>query len=192
MKQVDVIRTLEKSNRALFSLADLKKLLHLKDSTVYVQLNRLTRAGLLVRLKRDVYCLRLGKADDFEVANFLYRPSYVSLESALAYYGILLQVPQAIISVTPRRAKRFSISGKEFIYLHLDQRYYFGCEQNNKFLIAGREKAIIDTVFFASFGRTSVSPEEWILEDIDKAHLKQLSLKIKSLLFHNLLRKIVR
>ena len=171
MKQLEVIRVLEKSNKSLFSLADLKKLLYLKDKTVYTQLNRLTESGLLLRLKRDVYCLGLRKLDNFEIANFLYKPSYISLESALAYYGILLQVPQVIISVTPRRTKRFIIGDKEFIYLHLDQRYYFGYDQNDKFLIADKEKAIIDTIFFASFGRTSINSEEWILKDVDPVRL---------------------
>ncbi len=192
MKQLEVIRVLEKAKKSLFSLADLKKLLYLKDKTVYIQLNRLTKSGLLIRMKRDVYCLGSRKIDNFEIANFLYKPSYISLESALAYYGILLQVPQTIISVTPRRTKRFIIDGKEFIYLHLDQRYYFGYEQNDKFLVADKEKAIIDTIFFASFGRILINPEEWIFKDVSHVRLKQLASKIKSPIFHNLLRKITK
>ena len=192
VKQIDAIRILDESNKRLFSLADLKKLLHLKDNTVYVQLNRLTNAGLLIRLKRNVYCRQIKKIEDFETANFLYSPSYISLESALAYYGILLQVPQTIISVTPRRAKCLNIRGREFIYLHIDHRYFWGYEQDDKFLIAGKEKAIIDSVFFASFGRISLNHEEWIFKDINRGKLKQLASNIKSPVFHNLLRNIIK
>lgn len=186
MKKIEALLILQKSGRDIFNLIDLKKLLRIEsDNTAYIQANRLTKEGLLDRIAKGVYCLKDKKPADFETANFLYRPSYVSLESALTYYGILIQVPQVITSVTLKRAKKIRAFNKEFVYLHLDQRYYSDYIREQHFIIGTPEKAIIDTVFFASYGKTVINPEEWILDRIDKEKLKRLSDKIESKIFHN-------
>ncbi|MEW6619496.1 MAG: type IV toxin-antitoxin system AbiEi family antitoxin domain-containing protein [bacterium] len=186
MKKIEALLILQKSRRDIFSLIDLKKLLRSEsDNIAYIQANRLTKEGLLDRIAKGVYCLKDKKPTDFEIANFLYKPSYVSLESALAYYGILIQVPQVITSVTIKRAKKIRAVNKEFAYFHLDQRYYSDYIKEQHFLIATPEKAIVDTIFFASYGRTVINPEEWVLDKIDKKRLRELSGKIKSEIFGN-------
>lgn len=185
MKKVEALLTLQKSNRNIFSLNDLKKLLRIEsDNTAYIQANRLTKEGLLNRITKGVYCLKDSKPAEFEIANFLYRPSYISLESALAYYGILLQIPHVITSVTPQRAKKIKAVNKEFIYLHLNQRYYSDYIKEQRFVIATPEKALVDTIFFASYGRMVINPEEWVLNNIDKKKLRKLAGKIESQVFH--------
>jgi len=186
MKKVEALLILQKSDRSIFSLTDIKRLLKIRsDNTAYVQANRLEREGLLTRVAKGIYCLRDSKPSDFELANFLYSPSYISLESAMAYYGILLQVPQIIISVTPRRARKIVAVNKEFAFLHLNQRYYFDYIKEQRFIIATPEKALIDTIFFASYGRTVINPDEWVLDNIDKKKLKKLAGRIESKVFHN-------
>lgn len=185
MKKIEALLILQKSNRNIFSLTDLKKLLRIEsDNTAYIQANRLTKEGLLNRIAKGVYCLKDSKPVEFEIANFLYRPSYISLESALAYYGILIQIPHVTTSVTPQRAKKIKAVNKEFIYFHLNQRYYFDYIKEQRFVIATPEKALIDTTFFASYGRTVINPEEWVLNNIDKKKLKKLAGKIESKVFH--------
>jgi predicted transcriptional regulator of viral defense system len=186
VKKIEALLILQKSGRDIFSLIDLKKLLRIRsDNTAYVQTNRLTKEGFLDRIAKGVYCLKDKKPADFEIANFLYKPSYVSLESALAYYGILIQVPQVITSVTLKRAKKIRAVNKEFIYFHLDQRYYSDYIKEQHFIIATPEKALIDTIFFASYGRTVINPEEWVLDKIDKKRFKKLSVRIESKIFRN-------
>lgn len=186
MKKIEALIILQKSGRNIFSLIDLKKLLRIEsDNTAYIQANRLTKEGFLDRIAKGVYCLKDRKPADFEIANFLYKPSHVSLESALAYYGILLQVPQVITSVTLKRAKKIRAVNKEFVYFHLNQRYYSDYTREQHFIIATPEKALIDTIFFASYGRTVINPEEWVLDKIDKKRFKKLSGRIKSKIFHN-------
>lgn len=190
MKQIDALKILESSHKRLFRLCDLKKVLHLSDNSIYVQLNRLTKAGVLTRIRKDVYCLQSKKIDDFEIANYLGNPSYVSLESALAYYGIILQVPQIILSITPRRANHITIENKEFAYSHIDRRYYFGYERNENFLIATREKAIIDVIFFATFGKAVINFDEWTLREVNMKNLNHYASKIKNPLFQKLFKKV--
>ncbi len=186
MKKIEALLTLQKSKRDIFSLIDLKKLLRIEnDNTAYVQANRLTSNGILERITKGVYCLKDSRPGDFETANFLYKPSYISLESALAFYGILIQTPLTITSVTPKRAKKIFAGNREFTYSHLDQRYYSGYIREQGFIIATPEKALIDTIFFAGYGRTVIHPEEWLLNNIDKKKLKKLSEKIESKIFRN-------
>lgn len=187
MKKIEALLILQKTKRNIFSLNDLKKLLRIEsDNIAYVQANRLTKEGLLNRITKGVYYLKDSKPTDFEIANFLYYPSYISLESALTYYGILIQVPQIIFSVTTKRAKKIRAVNKDFVYFHLNQRYYFDYSKEQRFVIATPEKAIIDTIFFASYGRTVINPEEWVLNNIDKKKLRKLAMKIESKVFHNL------
>jgi len=184
MKKIEAIQILQKSNRKLFTLSDIKKLLKIvSDNTAYKQAAGLIEAGVLERVSKGIYLLASNKPTDFELANFLYKPSYVSLDSALNYYGILVQSPQQIISVTPNRAKKIEAVGKDFVYMHLNQKYYSDYQQVDGFLIATPEKAFIDALFFVALGRGSLSVEELILDSIDKNKLKDLAKKIDNRAF---------
>jgi hypothetical protein len=86
------------------------------------------------------------------VANHLYGPSYVSMESALRYYGLIPEKVQTVRSVVAGRTKSFENSLAVFQYTHVDSEYYpIGIDQqkaNDKytFLIASPEKALCDMI----------------------------------------------
>jgi predicted transcriptional regulator of viral defense system len=184
MRQLDAFQTLQRSKKSLFTTADLKKLFDVKeDNTLYKQIERLTAAGVLRRAMKGFYFLALDRPTDFEIANALYMPSYVSMESALNYYGILIQTPQQIISVTPRMTKRIHAAQREFNYLHLDQKYYTSYHRDQGFLIATPEKALIDALFFSSIGRGSLSVEELMLDVVDSKKLHALAKNIANRAF---------
>ena len=65
----------------------------LPQATFFSLLSRLTRQNILQKLERDKYMLVGGRAHDFHIANFLYEPSYVSLEAALNFHSVLAQFP---------------------------------------------------------------------------------------------------
>jgi len=184
MKKLQALQILQKSKRKLFSITDLKKLLRIKsDQYAYVFVGRLVKESILERASKGVYYLISNKPTDFELANFLYKPSYVSLDSALNYYGVLIQSPQQIISVTPNLTKKIEAGGKDFVYMHLNQKYYSDYQQVDGFLIATPEKALIDALFFVALGRGSLSVEELIFDSVDKNKLKDLAKKIDNRAF---------
>jgi predicted transcriptional regulator of viral defense system len=84
----------------------------------------------------------------FEIANRLYGPSYVSLESALSYYQIIPETVHGITSVSTRRTYSFSTPFGEFYYRTLKPTFFFGYEimifDSKSFKIADLEKAVID------------------------------------------------
>jgi predicted transcriptional regulator of viral defense system len=84
----------------------------------------------------------------FEIANRLYAPSYVSLESALSYYQIIPETVYGITSTCTRRTYSFSTPCGEFHYRTLKPSFFFGYEitifDSKSFKIADLEKALVD------------------------------------------------
>ena len=77
------------------------------DSTprdIQRQLSRWTKTGKIYQLRRGLYCLappfQKVKPHPFLVANRLLPASYVSLQSALAYYGLIPEYAPLTTSVT--------------------------------------------------------------------------------------------
>lgn len=184
MKKLAAFQTLQKTKKRIFSLSDLRKLLRIeKDNTAYKQVEGLIEAGVLSRIAKGYYYLAIDKPSDFAIANILCRPSYISMESALNYYGILIQTPQEISSVTPLLTKRMKSVERDFLYHHLDQKYYTDYQKTNDFVIATPEKALIDTIYFAALRGSIVPIEEMLLDQIDRRKTKEKAKKIANLAF---------
>ncbi len=176
MKTVEAVQVLQRSGKKLFTVSDLRKLLDIEnDNTVYKQAGVLVQIGLLQRAMKGVYILSADKPSDFELANSLYHPSYVSLESALSYYGILIQSPRQVTSVTPQLTRSVKAMGKEFSFAHLDRKYYSHYHKVDGFLIATPEKAFVDACFFAALGRASLHLDELLLDDLNQKEVKALA-----------------
>lgn len=94
------------------------------------QLNRWTKKGLLIRLRRGMYVFnahdRRVAADVNYIANRLYEPSYVSLESALNFYGLIPESVKDITSVTTRKTNTFCNEEGVFSYSHVKPRAFRG------------------------------------------------------------------
>ena len=116
----------------------------------------LERKGLIIRIKRDLYVVS-KKVHNQEisselVANHLYGPSYISFETALAFYGLIPEKVYTMRSATFKQAKRFENAVGNFEYIVVPQNYYsIGISQqiiNNEYtyMIATPEKALCDTI----------------------------------------------
>ncbi len=116
----------------------------------------LVKSGTLIRLKKGLFVVapkihkqRLSKE---LIANHLYGLSYLSLESALSYYGLIPERVYSTRSVSLKRAKQFSTPIGDFSYITVPNVYYsIGIRHeiiNNQyaFLIASPEKAICDMI----------------------------------------------
>ena len=113
----------------------------------------LLRKGVIVRVKKGLYVY----GDDYRkrpfcrelLANLVYGPSYVSLEYALSWYGLIPERVPVLTSVTPKRGKRFVTPVGGFIYRCAPlASFYMGMDrvvQNSiSFLIATPERALAD------------------------------------------------
>lgn len=124
--------------------------------TMRNQLTRWQKKGLLIQLKRGIYVLNKGdrkvNPSRFFLANQLFWPSYVSLESALGYYGLIPEVVVDVTSVTTKKTSRLVNPVGSFIYQHIKPDAFEGYRSYKdkaglECLIAEPEKAVVDFLY---------------------------------------------
>jgi len=152
----------------------------------------LEKNGILARAEKGKYLVKANLGNDFQLANLLYQPSYVSLESALNLHGVLPQFPYEITSITTRRKSEKVISDKLFSYYHLHPKYYWGYDKMGKSLIALPEKALLDSIYFKSKGLRGIDVSDLDLSLINKRIFKKYSKKFsETKKFKNLIKQII-
>ena len=111
-------------------------------------LHRYKKRGFILQIKRGLYVFPEVLPPDVYIANKLYSPSYISLEFALSYYGVIPETVYEITSVTTKATRRFESLGKSFSYRKIKKTAYAGYEiqkqQGLSFNIANIEKAFVD------------------------------------------------
>jgi predicted transcriptional regulator of viral defense system len=120
------------------------------------KITKLLASGVILRIKKGLYCfgevLSKEPIPRESVANLIYGPSYVSLDYALSYHGLVPERVETVTSVTTGRSRNFDTPLGHFSYRMLQEsRYAIGVllEQSSKtnYLIATAEKALIDKVW---------------------------------------------
>ena len=153
LSTTDVIKLLQRQPTPLFSLSDFERILGIENRrTLYKKIQRLEDKKIIQRLIKGKYRFLLSTVDDFTMANFLYQPSYVSLETALSFYGIITGFPYQITSITTQKARSFDIDSKEFKFSRISPALFWGWEKKEDFLIAEKEKALLDYLYFGLKG----------------------------------------
>lgn len=115
---------------------------------------RWVKSGEIVRLKRNLYTFPeyLQMPDSaLYFANQIYRPSYVSLHTALHFHGVIPEEVVQFTSVSTLKTASFQNAFGTYTYHHISGNYMFGYELKKTegqvpFVIqmATPEKAIID------------------------------------------------
>lgn len=191
MKTYELAEACRASGRRAFRLSELRLLLGLRsDNTAYKRGERLAAGGMFHRLAKGLYEVASAPASDFDIANLLRAPSYVSLESALSFHGILGGVPHRITSVTPRAPCRRVAAGREFEYARLQSGCYFGYERREGVLMATAEKALADILYFASKGLRRAPIEEYDLSGIDRSRFRAAARRMATPLFQKFLERV--
>lgn len=145
-----------KNPTQLLSYTELPSILGNTADSRYSKLKRWVNQGTLLRMRRGLYYVvnNLGdKPHPFEIAQYIYGPSYISFESALSYHQLIPEAVYTTTSACVRRSKMFHTPLGAFSYLHLPlENFYFDVqliEQNNRrFFVANPWKAICDYVYF--------------------------------------------
>ena len=135
--------------------------------------SRWIKRGLLVRLRQGFYTFpEYMSKPDFSLyfANRIYRPSYVSLHTALAFYGIIPEAVVQITSVTSLKTANFNNSFGEFSYKSVNEELMFGYDMKplgdgRTLQLAKPEKAILDLLYLYTFYNTTNDLEELRLDD---------------------------
>jgi predicted transcriptional regulator of viral defense system len=138
-----------------FNLNDVRKL----DPGFHrQQLNYWHNQGYIKPLAGGYYILADQAMNEmllFMVANKIYEPSYVSLESALAYYDVIPETVLGVISISSRKTKRYESAWGVFSYRSVKPQTMIGYQviektPGIKFKIAYLEKALLDYLYLNS------------------------------------------
>jgi hypothetical protein len=120
------------------------------------KIHDLKKAGVLIGVKKGLYVLAPDHAPEpfrkETLANLIYGPSCVSLESALSFYGLLSERVETLTSVTPKRDKSFTTPVGTFTYRYLALEKYreeidlVWLDVQHPVLMATPEKALADYI----------------------------------------------
>lgn len=148
---IKVVSRLKELNIRVVTSASLSKIFEVTNrNTIYKMIERMEKYKLLERLIKGKYVLADLKISDFEKAGIILAPSYISLESALSFYGILPQFSYSITSVTTQKSKKYIIDNKEYEYTKISKDFFSDYVKRDNFLIATPEKALVDLIYLAS------------------------------------------
>jgi len=136
-------------------------------------LTRWCRKGLLVKLRNQYYAFpEYRQVPDFSryVANRIYMPSYISLHSALSFYGMIPEEVVQLTSVTTLKTAKFENAFGTFHYQNVKTPLFFGYEmktmQNGRgLLFATPEKALLDLLYLNPYYKTVHDMEELRLDE---------------------------
>lgn len=177
----DIIKTLQNKEITLFTLSDFGKLFDLDNQqTLYKKIARLEQKQIVTKLIKGKYRFLLTQPNNFAIANFIYSPSYISLESALSLHSIITGFSYQLTSVTPKPTKTIELNDQEYKYTHLSPSLYWGYDKKENFLLADPEKALLDYIYLATKGLRNPT-----FDEMDLSHLNRKQLELYAQKFHN-------
>ena len=161
--------------------------------------------GLLVRLRQGYYTFPDYKSKpDFALwfANRIYRPSYVSLHTALAFYGMIPEAVVQITSVTSLKTIQFNNDFGEYSYKSVKSNLMFGYDlkplaDGRTFQLAKPEKALLDLLYLYPFYNTPAElenlrlDEEFLQEELNLGLLEEFALKFENKALETRLRLLI-
>jgi predicted transcriptional regulator of viral defense system len=137
-----------------FTVFSVREILRVDPAFHRRRLNEWQDKGYIRKVVKGFYIFANRALDEwalFEIANRIYKPSYVSLESALAHYQLIPESVYGITSVSTRRSYRFPSAVADLRYRTVKPRLYFGYDLAaggaRRVKIARPEKAILDFLY---------------------------------------------
>lgn len=152
------------------------------------QLVEWVKTGKLWQLRRGLYApappYQKTAPHPFLIANRIVTGSYISLQTALGYYGLIPEHVAAITSVGPSRPGEWRNPAGLFTYRHMRNELMFGYDlidlgnQHSAF-VAHPEKALLDLVYLIPGGQSWPYLESLRLQNLDTLDLETMSAYIE-------------
>ena len=155
---------------------DLARRYSIKEKAVGNALRRQERRGLVEHVSNKIYINKL--AHDFsskDLVNLLRPEAYISLESALAEWGISTQSPSLLTCVTTGFGRKFRSPSVRIVYRHIGKPLYWGFQEkrtrHGHYRIAEPEKALLDWIYLKRQEGLPVALDELNLRITDREKL---------------------
>ena len=147
------------------------------------QLSRWVSTGRLIQLRRGLYALappyQKVKPHPFVVANALVHGSYVSLQAALAHYGLIPEYTPLITSVTTGRPGCWQTPLGDYRFQHLKPAWFHGYQRlaldsEQQAFVALPEKALLDLITLHPSSDDPAYLTELRLQALERLDLERL------------------
>jgi hypothetical protein len=188
---------LEKAATVTFTRLEVASWLGGSAARQHGLLNRALRAGEVVHIHRNLYCLAPKylnrKIDPLALAQRMYGPSYISLETALSYHDWIPEAVHAITSVSSARSREYDTPLGRFSFTHVPQQTLYvqvarvQKESGESFLLAEPIKALADYVYVHRCRWDSAQPvvqslrvDRAMLSNVDPSALEELQSNYRS------------
>jgi predicted transcriptional regulator of viral defense system len=114
------------------------------------------QAGYIAKIINKWYLFTDLEIDEFlrtRISNCLVRPSYISLQTALSFHGLIPEGVYTFTSVTTRKTMRYETAWGNFVYRSVKPQLFFGYHADHTreipVLMAEPEKAILDFLYLS-------------------------------------------
>jgi predicted transcriptional regulator of viral defense system len=172
---------------------------NVNPANVRLQLSRWTNSGRVYQLRRGLYAIappyQKIKPHPFVIANRMSRASYVSCQSALAFYGLIPEYVPATVSVTASRPDRRETPLGVFAFHHVKPAILRGyrmtdLDNDQRAFIAVPEKALLDLIYLQPKGESPAYLGELRLQNLERLNLDELRNQAESFGNHKMLRAV--
>ena len=172
----------------VFSVNDIRQI---EPSFHRRRLNEWQSKGYLKKVIKEYYIFAekpIHQRVLFEIANRIYKPSYISLETALSYYQLIPESVFGNTSISTRRTYNFRTVLGDFRYRTVKPDIFWGYEiiayEKSVYKMAEPEKAVLDYLYMNKHLRSKADfeslrfNEEMFFQRIDLEKLKVYSHKV--------------
>lgn len=132
----------------IFQVKDIQSLSTWNRNRIHNTLFSLTKKNVITRIKRNTYTPTDKIYENlFEISTTVVIPSYISFWTALSFYGFTEQQIQTIQLVSTRQVKTLRLNSHSIQITTFKPKAFFGYKKIDKFVIAEKEKVLIDSLF---------------------------------------------
>jgi len=182
---------IERIPNAVFSDTEVINLMKVSEDSRYGLIKRATASGDIAYIKKGLYSLapkyQRRKINLYQLAQYVYGPSYISLESALSYHGWIPEAVPTITGICMKKSKDFKTPLGYFSFKRIPTALFYQgveriqLEKGDVFFMARPFKALVDYVYIhrknwqgLEAARDSLRIEAMYFESVQLEELKTL------------------
>jgi predicted transcriptional regulator of viral defense system len=184
MKLINIYHKLNQLEQPVLRTNDVAAYLDITTTNASKILARLSEAKHIVHLARGLWAFPMY-LDILALPQYLTAPfpSYISLQTALYYHGMVSQLPEVLYAISLARSKRFITPLGVISIHHVQPDFFFGYEEKSRNVkMATPEKALVD-IFYLTPAKSRLFtslPELELPKDFSIQKTKNIINKIKS------------
>ena len=159
----NIILSLYKKTQTVFTLQEIALLFpEIPYGNLKKRMSYFSKSGAIKKLSRGVYAK--DQFNVFELANKVYTPSYISLETVLQKAGVIFQYYESIFAVS-YVSRTVEVGGRTIVYRRMKKDVFLnkqGIEEQENVVMATPERAFLDAVFlYKNYHFDNLAPLNW-------------------------------